>query len=463
MELYSYQISHTNNLYQTLLNHYRAVDSSVTGAGKSVVAVSLAKRLLEEKSITNVLVICPPTLIPQWKEKYLPDWPCLSCHSLYKTKGIALSQTFLVADEFHSYRNVNKRSQDFIHIAKQCKYVLLLSATPYDSVRQLDSSLQSLLPTQFCVLNSRMVFEYTKRISYYYYKVYQTDSEAVLYNEGYKLVRASHQATDDDHNGNVVKQFHPATYSKGYSLICDSLIAGCVRYIQHCVEKRPAEKIIVVLFFKAHFELVLQQFPNALVLNGATSQKNRVQIISDFNNKKDGMKNNIDECIVCYEPTTRLTDCNHPLCVSCQLKLHNSLCPVCKRDLIPERNILCISSDVGGVGIELDDKVGDTPRHMIMLPVTSGISLIQCVGRILRSKTMSDSRVTIIQPKKSRTFFKTYIGRKLEVMSEYTIKPEFQTRVEVHDCELRDFMLPELYLPYPALESIRDYICTCCQ
>ena len=62
-KLLSYQIPHTEKLFNTLKKYSRALDASDTGTGKTYSAIAVAKTL-KLKS----LIICPKSVINSWKE-----------------------------------------------------------------------------------------------------------------------------------------------------------------------------------------------------------------------------------------------------------------------------------------------------------------------------------------------------------------------------------------------------------
>ena len=46
------------------------------------------------------------------------------------------------------------------------------------------------------------------------------------------------------------------------------------------------------------------------------------------------------ECSVCYNNCERFTNCNHLLCNKCEKKLHEKICPICRKDLNDYKNKL---------------------------------------------------------------------------------------------------------------------------
>jgi superfamily II DNA or RNA helicase len=128
--------------------------------------------------------------------------------------------------------------------------------------------------------------------------------------------------------------------------------------------------------------------------------------------------------------------------------------------------VICISGEVGSVGIELDDKTGSFPRHMIVLPMTNAINFCQAIGRIQRTKTASHSTVSVIQPTRSLTYFKGQIQRKFQTLEQFMHTPDFMDLHQEHksDCSFKPIeqYVPQLRLPTKAIARIQDFLCHCC-
>ncbi len=422
--LYQYQRVHADILLSRLTEHKVTIDASVTGAGKTIVAVYILYKLaVLDKLVDRVIIVAPPTLLPQWKKAVDGvknkdgERPWIQVQSAYSMQKIGGKRggALLIADEFHIFKNVNKLSAQFSTLVSGVKYALLLSATPFDDDRQIEGGLKQFVPQE--LLNTRaelmnqMQFRYSHPVLYRYCLVDQTEEEQKLYKYGYRLIVCSSRVQDDT----GATRFSPQMYGKGYRMIHDSLIAGCVRYIVHKAGFGGVLKIVVVLYFQDHFDLLEEELRlgSLGIVNGKTSQKDRVSLVAEFNDPKSSM------------------------------------------------NVLAISSDVGGVGIELDDQVGGMPREMVMLPVANGVSFFQSTGRIQRSKTRSACKVTMIQPRRKHTFFRRFIGKKFETMASFCERPKFGVMVETHKCNLAWLQLKWLGLPDYPTQNIQGYLCSC--
>jgi superfamily II DNA or RNA helicase len=164
------------------------------------------------------------------------------------------------------------------------------------------------------------------------------------------------------------------------------LILGGTDFLRKQLEECPFHKFVIVLTFIRHFDYLTEALADltpVLVLNGETPMTERSEVISKFQ----------------------------------------------QNDL--EYRVIAISAEVGSVGIELDDKDGKYPRHMICLPMTNGVNFCQAIGRIQRTKTQSHSRVTVVQPNKAvTTYFKSQITRKFQVLGQFMTVPEFKNYYE---------------------------------
>lgn len=99
------------------------------GAGKTKAAIALA-----EKNVSWVLVICPKSLVEQWKEQVPEGWKVISKET-FKRDFCKLNRwNCLIIDEFHYFSNyksqLTKSLLGYINIHKP-EYIYGLTATPY--------------------------------------------------------------------------------------------------------------------------------------------------------------------------------------------------------------------------------------------------------------------------------------------------------------------------------------------
>jgi len=54
--------------------------------------------------------------------------------------------------------------------------------------------------------------------------------------------------------------------------------------------------------------------------------------------KHNNIVTQIEECCVCFEICRTKTQCNHPLCLSCESKIQHKVCPICRTHYAVERD-----------------------------------------------------------------------------------------------------------------------------
>lgn len=388
--LYPYQQTHFDRLVDIFSKHKVAIDCSKTGSGKTIIALKLAEYFLTRRNFDEIIIVCPPTLVEQWEKYIQPKDPSIvifSSYSLHKIKLDKQKKYFLVVDECHLFKNNVQRTQKLKKIVQHIHHALMISATPFDDNRQT-INVQSIFEIdrnqELKDHISSMDFEYEHSVNYALYHIPQDESNRVLYEKGYKSVLNS---TKRRSGAGEAQEglFNAKMFSSGIQKIHDSLVNYLIEYVKNSRKNEPNCKIVVVMNYTRHFDLFKEEFENVLVLNGETKMTERKEMIAKF----------------------QQNDLEYP--------------------------IICISAEVGSVGIELDDKTGEYPRHMILLPTTNGISFCQSIGRIQRTHTKSNSRVSIIQPTKLNTYFKAQTERKFKVLEQFMSVPEFETQIEKHD------------------------------
>ena len=137
-----YQIDAIKGGLLRLRSHGGAILADVTGLGKSIIASAIARNLN-----IRTIIICPPHLMSQWKERYIKDFNLQNVH-LYslgvmdKVYADALANaepTLFIVDEVQRFRNENNVDYALLH--KSCRShpdnkVLGLSATPFNNAPQ---------------------------------------------------------------------------------------------------------------------------------------------------------------------------------------------------------------------------------------------------------------------------------------------------------------------------------------
>jgi superfamily II DNA or RNA helicase len=382
-ELYDYQKQHKDILMDYLSKYNIAVDSSKTGAGKTITSLSIAHDLMST-NIKHLTILCPPTLIPHWQntcKEYGID--NVNVYSTYNFKIKIRSSTMLIVDECHDYKNLSKRHKHLVNLIVRCKKVLLLSATPYDDERQVNvvenlvNILNPLDKIKILDCSHSMDFEYKTNLEYILNHSFLDKQSDRDYKKGY---RKTCSAMGKE------RGFNAKVFQSGIMQIHDSLFSKLVEVVYKDINLYPDSKFIIVMVYQRDFDRFMELHPTALILNGNTPQSDRENIVKSFQEN-------------------------------------------------PKSKILLISAAVGGVGLELDDKIGNKPRRMYVLPTTNAIQFMQTVGRIQRTHTKSDSTVIVIQPCKQSTYFKSQMNRKMVVLDQFNKHPVFLNKIDSHACD----------------------------
>ncbi len=138
---YKYQLEAILQGVRSLKEHKGVLLADVVGLGKSVIACGIAKMLGKRG-----LVICPPHLMGDdnatfgWK-KYLNDfkldgWQVRSLGKLEEALEFVKRNkdiSVIIVDEAHRYRNENTKRYHLLNEICRDKYVILLTATPFNN------------------------------------------------------------------------------------------------------------------------------------------------------------------------------------------------------------------------------------------------------------------------------------------------------------------------------------------
>lgn len=403
-----HQVDHIQNVIKGLETYDSVIDCSITGSGKTYTSIAIANHFIDNDDIAEVWVVCPPILIPMWEgmrhllstrvEKFVVQSP-FAMKKLFNESN----KVFLIVDEFHMFKNSNQMHSRLKRYICRSKKNLLCSATPLDDGRQVINLEGLVFYTPDIVFSMDFCYQFSQRFVKTF--VFLTVDELGMYEKGLLYTACSYDITT-----NV---FDPKLYGCGMKNLKRGLLEGLIREIGR-VMTIPNRKIVVVCHFHYTFESIMKEYPNSLVINGKTSPQDRQRNIAKF------QENNL----------------NHRL--------------------------ILLSEQVGGVGISLDDRTGDYPRELIIVPTINGINFIQACGRVLRSTTRSDSKVRVIQPIYRRpSFFRRTIEPKINFISSITKRQDifFSTSIQEHRCGFHDDIIN--LLPILLVGTIRDYTCNC--
>lgn len=403
--LFAYQKTHVQSMIQKLESYDKVLDVSKTGAGKTITSLHVYNYYT--KTNYNLIVICPPTLIEKWKShidfEITSEHPTkvISSFQIKKHHHLFNENTLVIVDECHLFKNQVKRTDELYSVVTKSGKIIFLSATPIDDKRQ-EPNIKKCLGKDVTDKTICMNFSYDTRININlrHFNIHHKHKE---YIKGHRLIRSCSSGLEEKGT------FVPELYTAGMEKIHNSLFPSLLKFIEECRRDNSTltTKYVIVLKYMKHFQHISERYPNILVLNGKT--KKRSDLIKEF-------------------------------------QTNNS------------RRMIAISETVGGVGIELDDTKGDSPRHIVMLPTTNGINFTQIIGRVQRHNTRSNSRVTIIQPLLYKTYFKGTITTKLNVVRQFNKIPPLKHIIHDHTC------CDINHLPFYMTDLnniILEYVCTC--
>jgi superfamily II DNA or RNA helicase len=396
LSLYPYQQEHKTRLLSFLNDKRIALDASKTGAGKTIVGLSVMKEYN-----TPLMVIAPPTLRSGWDKdakRMGVEYSFVSSHGLKKMrvdKGVCM-----IIDECHLFKNNSIRTSQLRRVIRRAlmlsdSKILFMSATPFDKVSSADVFL-GICGVQLKSVQSQMTFTYDYTVDYVTHHSQQSGEEVNTYRSGYGLIRnCAYNGRSDGET-----RFKAQMFSRGIQMIHDSLFPRLWDFFAKVYNPEHSTKYIIMLNFTRHFNMFIKQYMERytelavpLVLNGACKMSERKHIIALF------QQDNKDHQVL-------------------------------------------LTSNVGSVGIELDDKHGNYPRHIIALPTTNAIDFQQLVGRVLRTHTKSNSKCTIIQPPLESTYFRHQMTRKLSVLSDFGDTPVFRQVIEhTEECTKDDLCM----------------------
>ncbi|MEM5804162.1 MAG: helicase-related protein [Candidatus Aenigmatarchaeota archaeon] len=415
IKLYDEQKTHIENVLNHFNEHKIYVDTSPMGSGKTVMSIYIAKKLG-----LKLYVICPPNVTEKWEGECKKYSCCLygiinyekvalmSSNILHRIerKKFLISDKFisavkegiyLVVDEVHLIKNLDtlrfiscNTLIRHIHETNSRSRIALLSATPGDKKEHIESFLNLLNffhgPLQYVLKRKPNEFrefkkfchqlspEKTKTVEEHFRIMNDKNAMIAVFmlfrfvlKERFFLRSKAHSITSIA-SGNLTNQHinEPDIKHGCYKIskenekniqeIIDEIIAKenytnkvlLTKWEENLIEKiaeislndlKKGYKVIVVLFYKKNvrkMQELLKDLKGFQILNGDTEIKKRNEIVRKF---QEG---------------------NHD---------------------VP---LLIINPRVAGVGIDLDDRIGNFPRSMFIAPNYYFLDISQTIGRIWR-------------------------------------------------------------------------------
>lgn len=138
---------------------------------------------------------------------------------------------------------------------------------------------------------------------------------------------------------------------------------------------------------------------------------------------------------------TELLEAYHPLILTGSVPARNRRRIIRRFNTDSTHRVLLMTTQTGGVGINLHDTVGNAPRFMLLSPSYKLLDLVQATGRIYRVGTASDATIRIVYG----------LGFSIEV----GILTSLVRKTDVLKGVLDDELVTELLLPgdYPTEEE----------
>lgn len=426
-------------VYNILLNNHLYVDTSNCGAGKTILALFIAKSFN-----MPIIVISPTTVHLKWREECnhygVTILETLTYHTLAGQKNKQLTHAYLTRQDVQ----VNSRRK--------------IIYTPTEAyLKIVDSGVLVIFDESHSVKNHGQQYKAALALIQ---PILNSDSGL----SRYALLSAT-PICKDKQILNLIKLYGIVTSKKAYSIQNGSVVfkglqeiytkaenidAETTRKYMVSTGRRPNQMEIVRSVYNIYTQILKPQYACGMIrpVNENTDIKNGFYKITDLS----GLNRNIDELIrlTRNNGTFALSKHNLPQINTTLMalekvkipdmarvsinKLQNSGCKIIimvnfKQSIeelslllteykpliltgsitsIPQRmkiikqfngdpnyRVLLANVKVGGVGIDLHDTVGDAPRVMFISPSYHMISILQAVGRVDRDGTMSKSEIRL--------------------------------------------------------------------
>lgn len=441
VQIFPYQKEHVSKILHILENELAYLDVSSFGGGKTVIAIAIAIVLK-----MGIMVFGPKAVLPTWHrqaKKYgVHVYTVLTYNSLRGTEKSGVNHDLLIRegdkfkitpilekcarrglliifDECHYLKNENSQLEAAHTLVKEAyrlfrqNYnvrVAALSATPADKKENITSLFKIL-----GIILSDKLYSYVRSSKTYIAEGLQ---EAINKCEKYDKDTTFHV---------TLRQLNHATSKT----ICHDLYTRVLKshitssMFDPPVESKKEIKNYFVLMDKEDLERMKK---GALMFSSATSYKPDTSEIS-YKSINWGMvtesRKEIDSAKV--NSIVRITKEHLEKFPTCKVILYFTFkrnmadakklletygATILNGDIVKDEDrtriienfqadndncrVLISNPKVGGVGIELDDKIGNRPRFMFIAPNYNFIDQFQATGRIHRKETKSKATIYFI-------------------------------------------------------------------
>lgn len=406
IKLYVEQENHVENVLKHFKEHKIYVDTSPMGSGKTVMSIYIAKKLG-----LKLFVICPLNVAKKWEEE-CKKYSCRLYGIIHYEKVVSMSSNilyrvgvkkflitdefisavregiYLVVDEVHLIKNLDtlrfiscNTLIRHIHETNSRSRIALLSATPGDKREHIESFLNLLNffhgPLQYVLKRKPDEFREFKKFCHQlspektkiveeHFRIMNVDNAMIavlmlfrfVLKERFFLRSKAHLISLTSSEPDIKHGCYKISKEneKNIQEIIDEIIANenytnkalLTKWEENLIEKiaeislndlKKGYKVIIVLFYKKNvrkMQELLKDFKGYRVLNGDTEIKRRNEIVKKFQEGNNDV------------------------------------------------SLLIINPRVAGVGIDLDDRIGNFPRSMFIAPNYFFLDISQTIGRIWR-------------------------------------------------------------------------------
>ena len=440
IHLLPHQVDSYKHSLKILKDWFVTVNSSRTGAGKTILTLAIARTLG-----MDLLLVVPPTLQDPWKESAaklgVNVFMCLSYDQLRGSKGRQLKhgifnlltrdeddnflptedfkevlktkKLLIVFDEFHKVKNVATQQLESCHVLIRCLVStpetlcrsILLSATPGDKEEHALSFLKML-----GIVHHRNLYEIDKGILrptgfHFIYNLAKKVDKLVLdqimpggleslqsrnamkmtFEIYTKIFRDKYTSCMSPPGITAKKMVKAGFYS--FPPEDDKILQDAYDSLRQSMKTDDNDEGLLTST-KSTFSRITKAFVKMEIAKVRTMVRLALEYLNGKNNK-----------VIMYfsykqsiEGAARLLTNFNPLILDGSIpKDKRKLMVDCFQQNNSNYKLMISQYKVGGVGLSLDDITGEYPRTQLFAPSHSMIEIEQASGRTLRATTKSDA------------------------------------------------------------------------
>lgn len=392
LALYPPQQKSHDALVAALKKHNAALDSSITGAGKTLVAVEVARSM----GLTP-LVICPKVVIPSWCKTFdnqgIKFYDVINYEKLrtgntpmLKKVGRAFEwqlpeNTLLIFDEVHRCKGMrSKNSLMLVTATRQNIPRLLLSATAASNpaeMRALGFSLGLHKDVNFvnwarkwgCTINPWRQLEFPNKSRQ---KLVELHSE-IYPDKGYKISRT--EMGDFFTETRIITDPIDFGSAEEMQAIYNEMDAEMEELAKQSGSDKGASALTARLRARQAIELL--RIPAlAEMVKDAVDEGNSAAVFLNFRSSMDALAQRLGS-ITCCEIHGDQSAANR----QAQIEAFQQ----------DESHVILCQINAGGAGVSLHDINGGRPRCSFISPTDDEKMMVQALGRIDRAGSKSDT------------------------------------------------------------------------